>query len=95
MLNLLGRRLESEQSLSALLKRPEVTLKHLRILVPEAESGSFDDPQVAEQVEIQAKYEGYIERQRLEVARTSTQDNQPIPRISTSPPAIQTPRGAP
>jgi tRNA uridine 5-carboxymethylaminomethyl modification enzyme len=54
-------------------------LKRLRILVPETESSSFDDPQVAEQVEIHAKYEGYIERQRLEVARTSTQDNEPIP----------------
>jgi tRNA uridine 5-carboxymethylaminomethyl modification enzyme len=79
MLNLMGRRLESEQSLATILKRPEVTLKRLRILVPETESSSFDDPQVAEQVEIHAKYEGYIERQRLEVARTSTQDNEPIP----------------
>jgi tRNA uridine 5-carboxymethylaminomethyl modification enzyme len=37
------------------------------------------DPAVAEQVEIQAKYEGYIERQREEVARRAEFDSHPLP----------------
>jgi tRNA uridine 5-carboxymethylaminomethyl modification enzyme len=34
---------------------------------------------VAEQVEIQAKYEGYIERQRDEVARRAASESQALP----------------
>jgi len=45
-----------------LLRRPEVTYANL------IGDGGID-LQVAQQVEIQAKYEGYIERQRQEVAR--------------------------
>jgi tRNA uridine 5-carboxymethylaminomethyl modification enzyme len=37
------------------------------------------DAQVAEQVEIQAKYEGYIERQREEVARRSEFEARSLP----------------
>jgi tRNA uridine 5-carboxymethylaminomethyl modification enzyme len=37
------------------------------------------DPVVAEQVEIQAKYEGYIERQRDEVARRTTMESRSLP----------------
>ena len=36
-------------------------------------------PEVAEQVEIQAKYEGYIERQREEVLRRKKLESQPLP----------------
>ena len=45
-----------------MLRRPEVTYASL---VPEPPVG----PEVAAQVEIQAKYEGYIERQKREVER--------------------------
>ena len=37
------------------------------------------DPQVAEQVEIQAKYQGYIERQQEEIARQEHHENLPLP----------------
>ena len=37
------------------------------------------DPEVAEQVEIQAKYEGYIERQREEVARNAELESRALP----------------
>jgi tRNA uridine 5-carboxymethylaminomethyl modification enzyme len=37
-------------------------------------------PEVAEQVEIQVKYEGYVERQRTEVARRKALEATPIPR---------------
>jgi tRNA uridine 5-carboxymethylaminomethyl modification enzyme len=79
MIALLGRPLDSEQSLSAILRRPEVTLAGLRKLLPAADSPAFDDPQVAEQVEIQTKYQGYIDRQKLEVARTANQEGLAIP----------------
>jgi tRNA uridine 5-carboxymethylaminomethyl modification enzyme len=54
--------LREKLSQMELLRRPEVT--HASLV---GESGL--DPSVAQQVEIQAKYEGYIERQRAEVAR--------------------------
>jgi len=38
-----------------------------------------DDPAVAEQVEIQAKYAGYIERQRDEIERTRRNENVSLP----------------
>jgi tRNA uridine 5-carboxymethylaminomethyl modification enzyme len=37
------------------------------------------DPVVAEQIEIQAKYEGYIERQRDEVVRRAAMESKPLP----------------
>jgi len=37
------------------------------------------DPAVAEQIEIQAKYEGYIARQREEVARRATMESRALP----------------
>jgi tRNA uridine 5-carboxymethylaminomethyl modification enzyme len=51
-----------KQSVLTLLRRPEVTYASL---VPESPVG----PEVAAQIEIQAKYEGYIERQKQEVER--------------------------
>src|SRR5206468_1013711 len=64
---LLGQPLERESSLRELLRRPEVRYGTLTAL-PSAGPG-VDAPQVAEQVEVAVKYEGYIDRQRAEVAR--------------------------
>jgi tRNA uridine 5-carboxymethylaminomethyl modification enzyme len=58
---------EREYPLTELLRRPEVSYARLMTL-PGAGPGAAD-PQVAEQVEIQAKYQGYIERQSEEIAR--------------------------
>jgi tRNA uridine 5-carboxymethylaminomethyl modification enzyme len=63
----LGQSIERDQTLEALLRRPEVSYASLMTL-PEAGPG-VDDATVAEQVEIQAKYHGYIDRQREEIAR--------------------------
>lgn len=63
----LGKPIEREYSLSELLRRPEVNYTTLMTL-PGAGT-PVEDPRVAEQVEIQAKYEGYIARQRSEVVR--------------------------
>jgi tRNA uridine 5-carboxymethylaminomethyl modification enzyme len=59
-------------SLLELLRRPEVTYASL------VDEPSVDSV-VAEQVEIQAKYEGYIERQREEVERHSTLEALALP----------------
>jgi tRNA uridine 5-carboxymethylaminomethyl modification enzyme len=59
--------LEREHPLTELLRRPDVGYAQLMTL-PGTGPG-VADAQVAEQVEIQAKYQGYIERQREEIAR--------------------------
>ena len=55
-----------------ILRRPEVQFADVS-----PDSGT--EPSVAEQVEIQAKYEGYIERQRDEVARRAAAESQSLP----------------
>ncbi|HEX6691818.1 MAG TPA: tRNA uridine-5-carboxymethylaminomethyl(34) synthesis enzyme MnmG, partial [Burkholderiales bacterium] len=59
-------------SLYDALKRPEVTYEG-SVPAPVA------DPTVAEQVEIQAKYEGYITRQRAEVERRKNAESTRLP----------------
>ena len=76
-IQVLGKTIEREYSLSDLLRRPGVTYGSLMTL-PGAGT-PVDDPQVAEQVEIQTKYEGYIERQRSEVARREGFETHPLP----------------
>lgn len=63
----LGKGIEREYSLLDLLRRPDVSYRDLMTL-PGAGVG-VGDSKVAEQVEIQAKYQGYIARQQEEVAR--------------------------
>ena len=74
----LGRPLEREYTLSEILKRPNVSYRLLSEI--DTEFKAIDEPSVTEQVEIQAKYEGYIDRQRQEVARQAAQTSTPIPR---------------
>ncbi len=62
-----GQALEREYTLQDLLRRPAVTYETLMTL-PGA-GPAVGDAQVAEQVEIQAKYQGYIERQQVEINR--------------------------
>jgi tRNA uridine 5-carboxymethylaminomethyl modification enzyme len=63
----LGQAMEREYSLLDLLRRPQVTYQSLLTLPGSGEGVS--DPEVAAQVEIQAKYQGYIERQQEEIER--------------------------
>ncbi|MEC5385029.1 tRNA uridine-5-carboxymethylaminomethyl(34) synthesis enzyme MnmG [Uliginosibacterium sp. H3] len=73
-----GQPLEREYNYFNLLRRPNVTYAQLMAL-----SGSptdvLIDPQAIEQVEISAKYQGYIDRQLDEVARTAAQENTRLP----------------
>ncbi len=72
---LLGAPIEKEYSLADLVRRPE--LKYSALV--QALGEGISDPEVAEQVEIQLKYQGYIERQQAEVERQANQAHQKIP----------------
>jgi tRNA uridine 5-carboxymethylaminomethyl modification enzyme len=73
----LGQPLEREYTLGSLLRRPDVSYPALMTL-PGAGPG-VADAQVAEQVEIQAKYFGYIERQKEEIERNEGQEGARLP----------------
>lgn len=66
-----------ESRAAELLRRPEVSYAGLMSL-PGVGPGEAD-PQVAEQVEIQAKYAGYIERQRNEIERQRRHEELALP----------------
>jgi len=81
-----GKALEREYSLFALLKRPSVRYADLLALkggdgreLGQSARCVRDDRTVARQVEIAAKYDGYITRQRLEVARHESHETTRIP----------------
>ena len=69
--------LTREASLLELLRRPEIQIEHLRAFHPVL--AAMDDGQAAEQVEIQAKYQGYIDRQQAEVERARRYDHWRLP----------------
>jgi len=76
-IRVLGKPIEREHSLISLLRRPDVSY-HSLMTLPNAGSGVTDDL-VAAQVEVQAKYQGYIERQKDEVARRGQHENMKVP----------------
>lgn len=67
--------LTREYSLLDLLKRPELTYNDVAVLKGKA----VDDESVAEQIEIEAKYAGYIDRQQDEIDRLRAYENTLIP----------------
>lgn len=73
----LGQALSREYSLHDLLRRPNVSYEQLMTLDGAGEAVSA--PEVAEQVEIQVKYQGYIERQNEELARLDKLDEVRMP----------------
>lgn len=74
---LLGKPLEREYRLMDLLKRPEAKY-HSLIAATELDNVVIDQ-KVAEQIEIQAKYEGYIQRQSLEIEKQKRHEETQIP----------------
>jgi len=77
LLDHLKRPLSREYSQLDLLKRPELTYKKMALLLSGFDN-TFDET-VKEQVEIQAKYSGYIDRQKDEIERNKKQQNVLIP----------------
>ena len=84
----LGKAIEREYSLADLLRRPEVNYAGLMSLengryantALESEAGSLDQVKsVIEQIEISAKYAGYIDLQKVEVERAAHYENLKLP----------------
>ena len=67
--------LTREYNLADLIKRPELGYSDVAWLKGEP----INDSQAAEQVEIQLKYSGYIERQKNEIEQMRRQENTPLP----------------
>ena len=74
---MLGQALSHEQTLADLLRRPEVSYENLLAL----DSGIAPvlDPAIIEQLEIEARYSGYIDRQKDEIARQRRHEETVIP----------------
>ena len=68
-------KLQREYSLADLLKRPELNYRDLA----DIKGKGVDDERVSEQVEIAAKYSGYIERQQQDIDRLRAHENTVIP----------------
>ncbi|MDD5271818.1 MAG: FAD-dependent oxidoreductase, partial [Methylovulum sp.] len=71
-----GKPLLKEASLMELLRRPEVDIAHLLDFLP---TGEEIPEAVSEQVEIQAKYAGYIVRQQSEIDKSLRYDHLKLP----------------
>ena len=74
----LGKPLEREYRYFELLRRPETDYASL-LSLPGAPEAPLTDAQVIEQIEIAAKYQGYIDRQQDEVARQQQAEHTALP----------------
>jgi tRNA uridine 5-carboxymethylaminomethyl modification enzyme len=73
----LGQPVEREYTAAELLRRPGVRYRALMRL-----SGigpGVDDPEVIDQIEIQSRYTGYIDRQAEEIERARRHEETPLP----------------
>jgi tRNA uridine 5-carboxymethylaminomethyl modification enzyme len=76
-IKVLGQPIEREYTLYDLLRRPNVSYRSLSLI--SATDAEFEGTSVEEQVEIQAKYQGYIARQLDEVERHGGQASVALP----------------
>jgi tRNA uridine 5-carboxymethylaminomethyl modification enzyme len=76
-LPVLGQPIEREYTLHELLRRPNVSYRSLSSISAPIEE--IQDESVKEQVEIQAKYQGYITRQQDEIERREGQESARLP----------------
>jgi tRNA uridine 5-carboxymethylaminomethyl modification enzyme len=68
--------LNNSVDLASLLRRPEITYEHIHRMSPSPEELNRE---VREQVEIQIKYSGYIEKQLIHVERLSKMEKKKLP----------------
>jgi tRNA uridine 5-carboxymethylaminomethyl modification enzyme len=87
MVRVLGKKIDHEYNLGDLLRRPDITYHSLMSMengeFKSAEIESLDDVSretILEQVEISAKYSGYIEKQKEEVERAAGFENLHLPK---------------
>ncbi|MEX0739877.1 MAG: tRNA uridine-5-carboxymethylaminomethyl(34) synthesis enzyme MnmG [Pseudohongiella sp.] len=77
---LLDKSLGREYSLADLLARPELSYESMREALRETSISMPElDPQVTQQVEIQLKYQGYINRQEDDIQKLKRQENTVLP----------------
>jgi tRNA uridine 5-carboxymethylaminomethyl modification enzyme len=74
---LLSTPITKENSLEDLIRRPEMT--YAKLMELEGFGPGLENEQAAEQVEIQIKYAGYIERQKDEIAKTLRSEDTLLP----------------
>lgn len=85
-IQILGQPLTHEYSLAELLKRPQITYQLLSQALEgrwASQETDFDLPlqnQINEQVEIVIKYQGYIDRQAIEIERHAYYENMELPK---------------
>jgi tRNA uridine 5-carboxymethylaminomethyl modification enzyme len=72
-----GQPLERDYTAAELLRRPEVSYESLMTL--QQLRPGVEDSEVRKQIEIQAKYQGYITRQQEEVSRLEAQEQTRLP----------------
>ncbi|MDH5216769.1 MAG: tRNA uridine-5-carboxymethylaminomethyl(34) synthesis enzyme MnmG, partial [Gammaproteobacteria bacterium] len=77
LVKVIGQPLQREVNALEVLRRPEVTYAGLMSL-PDL-GPAVEDASVAEQIEIQAKYSGYITRQQQEIEKSRKQEETLIP----------------
>ena len=73
----LGQTLSRETRAWEILRRPDVEYDAL-VALP-AIGGKVADPRIAEQVDVQAKYAGYIGRQKDEIAKLKSNEARALP----------------
>jgi len=82
--NLLGQDLSHESSLAELIKRPNVTYEAITnigngVWAPECLDEDLGlAQQIGDQVEVSIKYQGYIDRQAVEIARQEHNESFPL-----------------
>lgn len=74
---LLSTPITKENSLEDLIRRPEIT--YAKLMELDGFGPGLESEQAAEQVEIQIKYAGYIERQKDEIAKTLRSEDTLLP----------------
>ena len=77
-MRVLSKKLSNEYSLHELLRRPNVSYADLMTLPNAASAETLTEVEV-EQVEIQVKYQGYIDRQNEEISRRQTMEDLRLP----------------
>jgi tRNA uridine 5-carboxymethylaminomethyl modification enzyme len=76
-ISIIGQPLERDYSLADLIRRPNISYSALTAL--SVAGPAVADPLVAEQVEIQLKYAGYIQRQQVEIERQQHHEQTRLP----------------
>jgi tRNA uridine 5-carboxymethylaminomethyl modification enzyme len=83
LLGKIGAPLSREAHAFDLLRRPELSYEDLRSVAPAAEADWQNDEALSEQVrlqvEVQAKYSGYLQRQSEEIERQQRHEDMPLP----------------